>query len=54
MNLSTQYFFMLVGLPGSGKSWYAENKLSHDAIREELLNNVDDQSQFANWLECGI
>ena len=51
MNLSTQYFFMLVGLPGSGKSWYAENKLSHavihssDAIREELLNNVDDQSQ---------
>lgn len=51
MNLASQYFFMMVGLPGSGKSWYAENKLSNvvihssDAIREELLGDVSDQSQ---------
>lgn len=46
-----QFFYMMVGLPGSGKSWYAEHKLpnaviySSDAIREELLGDVSDQSQ---------
>lgn len=44
-----QYFYMMVGLPGSGKSYYAQ-KLpdvvihSSDAIREELLGNISDQS----------
>lgn len=42
---------MMVGLPGSGKSWYAEHKFptamihSSDAIREELLGDISDQSQ---------
>lgn len=44
---------MLCGLPGSGKSTWVENnkeKLnavvhSSDAIREELLNDINDQSQ---------
>ena len=41
---------MMVGLPGSGKSWYAENKLpdavihSSDTIREELLSDISDQN----------
>lgn len=45
-----QFFYMMVGIPGSGKSWYAENKLpnatvhSSDAIREEILGDVTDQS----------
>ena len=45
-----QFFYMMVGLPGSGKSWYAGNKLlnavvhSSDAIREEILGDVTDQS----------
>lgn len=45
-----QFFYMMVGLPGSGKSWYAGNKLpnavvhSSDAIREEILGDVADQS----------
>lgn len=44
-----QYFYMMVGLPGSGKSVYA-GKLpdavihSSDAIREEVLGNISDQS----------
>lgn len=44
-----QCFYMMIGLPGSGKSWYAVNKLpnavihSSDAIREELLGDVADQ-----------
>ena len=46
-----QYFYMTVGLPGSGKSWYAKNKLpnavvhSSDDIREELLGDASDQNQ---------
>ena len=45
-----QCFYMMVGLPGSGKSWYAENKLpdavihSSDTIREELLSDISDQN----------
>jgi len=45
-----QCFYMMVGLPGSGKSWYAENKLpdavihSSDTIREELLIDISDQN----------
>ena len=45
-----QCFYMMVGIPGSGKSWYAENKLpdavihSSDAIREELLGDISDQN----------
>lgn len=45
-----QFFYMMVGFPGSGKSWYAGNKLlnavvhSSDAIREEILGDVTDQS----------
>lgn len=45
-----QFFCMMTGLPGSGKSWYAENELpntvihSSDAIRDELLGDVSDQN----------
>lgn len=44
-----QHFYMMSGLPGGGKSYYAQ-KLpdvvihSSDAIREELLGNISDQS----------
>lgn len=44
-----QYFYMMAGLPGSGKSFHAQ-KLpdavihSSDAIREEVLGNISDQS----------
>ena len=44
-------FTMLVGLPGSGKSYYAKNDMqfaaklhSSDSIREELFGDVNDQS----------
>ena len=50
-------FVMLCGIPGSGKSTYAEqfNRLSHnsymilssDKIREELLGSAEDQSNNA-------
>lgn len=45
-----QFFYMMVGLPGSGKSWYTEHKLSNviihssDAIREEFWGDVSDQN----------
>lgn len=48
--MSKPTFVMLVGLPGSGKSTYTENKLpefrvhSSDAIREELLGDVNCQT----------
>lgn len=49
--MSTLY--MLVGLPGSGKSFYAKSLSeetgaiihSSDAIREELLGSEEDQSE---------
>ncbi len=45
-----QIFYMMVGLPGSGKSFFAEyvyNAIVHssDAIRAELLGDEGDQSQ---------
>ena len=52
-DLNKPIFTFLIGLPGSGKSTWAENnkdKLnavvhSSDEIREELLNDINDQSQ---------
>ncbi len=49
-------FYMLVGLPGSGKSYHAEQLAaekdcvihSSDAIREEILNDVSDQQHNAD------
>ncbi len=44
-----QIFYMMAGIPGSGKSWYAKNKLpntvihSSDTIREEVLGDAADQ-----------
>lgn len=45
-----QYFYMMVGLPGSGKSFTAEsipNAVTHssDAIRAEVLGDENDQTQ---------
>ena len=41
-------FTMMIGLPGSGKSYFAEqlnaNVHSSDAIREEILGDVNDQN----------
>lgn len=43
--------YMMVGLPGSGKSYFAENALigvtvhSSDKIREEILGDITDQSR---------
>ena len=51
-----QNFFMMVGLPGSGKSTFARNVLSaspgavvhsSDEIRRELLGDKNDQTQQA-------
>lgn len=48
-----QYFYMMVGLPGSGKSVYA-GKLpdavihSSDAIREEVLGNISTKA-IRSW-----
>ncbi len=45
----TQYLYMMVGIPGSGKSWYAGHMLPHavhhssDAIRQEILGDMNDQ-----------
>lgn len=55
--MSTLY--MLIGLPGSGKSFYAKNLSekteaiihSSDAIREELLGSEEDQSESPKVFE---
>lgn len=44
-----QYFYMTVGIPGSGKTHYVSGMQdvsihSSDSIREEILGNVNDQS----------
>ena len=55
-----QCFYMMVGLPGSGKSWYAENKLpdavihSSDTIREELLSDISDQNHQELVFQCRV
>jgi predicted kinase len=56
---------ILVGIPGCGKSTYAAsltgNVISSDALREEILKDVNDQSQnevvfrvFHNMLRWGL
>ena len=55
-----QFFCMMTGLPGSGKSWYAENELpntvihSSDAIRDELLGDVSDQNHQELVFQCRV